>query len=346
MIKFRRIGVSLVAAVAVAMGTGGVASAQGASGEVLVSGSSTVEPITSLVAELFAEENADVQVSVDGPGTGDGFSLFCENEIDIADASRPIEDDEAAACQAAGITYTELPVAIDGLTVVANKSSKLKCVDGAQLYGLFGPESDGTYATAQTIATELGSTNAELPSSGSFKKFTPGPESGTYDSFWELAYGDIAEQRLEEGKIPSSALGTNDEGEQEITEPVVSDGQFPNDNAIVQRVEGSKTGIGFFGHAFFEENKEDLKALSVYNAETGKCVKPTNKTIQSETYPISRLLYVYPNNAKATGAVKEFLDFYITNENLTTTVKEAGYVPLSKAQRTESIDTWKAAASG
>ena len=90
----------------------------------------------------------------------------------------------------------------------------------------------------------------------------------------------------------------------------------------------------------------DLKAVSIYNPDTGRCVKPTAKSIRAETYPISRLLYVYPNNAKATSAVKEFMDFYITNENLTTTVKEAGYVPLSKAQRTASIDTWEAAASG
>jgi len=343
-IKFRRIGVSLVAAVAVAIGTGGVASAQGASGEVLVSGSSTVEPITSLVAELFAEENGDVSVSVDGPGTGDGFALFCNGEIDISDASRAIDDEEIAACQSAGIEYTELPVAIDGLTIVANKSSKLKCLDQAQIYGLFGPESDGSYATAQSIATELGSTNTELPSSGSVKKFTPGPESGTYDSFWELSYGDIAETRLEEGKVPADKTGTNDDGEQEITEPVVSDGQFPNDNAIVQRVEGSKTGIGFFGYAYYQENKGDLKAISVYNADTGKCVKPTAKTIRSATYLISRPLFIYPNNAKVTSnaAAKEFVDFYITKPNLTTSVTDAGYVPLSSSQIQETIDAWKA----
>lgn len=342
--KLRRIGVMLAAVAAIAVGTGGIASAQDASGEVSVSGSSTVEPITSLVAELFAEENSSVSVRVDGPGTGDGFALFCNNEIDIADASRQIEEDEAADCEAAGIEYTELPVALDGLTVVANKSSKLTCLDPAQLYGLFGPESDGTYRTAQTIATELGSTNRKLPRSGRVKKFTPGPESGTYDSFWELSYGDYVESRLEEGKIPSDRVGTNDDGEQEVTEPVVSDGQFPNDNAIVQRVQGSKTGIGFFGYAYYSENKGDLKAISVLNPDTGRCVKPSARTIQSEAYPISRLLYVYPNNAKATSnaAVKAFLDYYITPQSLTTTVKEALYVPLSKAQRQETIDAWAA----
>jgi phosphate transport system substrate-binding protein len=336
--------VSLVAAVVVAMGSGGIASAQDASGEVSVSGSSTVEPITSLVAELYAEENSDVSVRVDGPGTSDGFVLFCDNQLDIVDASRAIDEEEVTTCQGNGVEYTELPVGIDGLTVIANKSSKLTCLDSAQLYGLFGPESDGSYATAQSIATELGSTNKKLPSSGSVKKFTPGPESGTYDSFWELGYGDFVESRLEEGKIPSDKVGTNDDGEEEVTEPVVSDGQFPNDNAIVQRVEGSNNGIGFLGFAYYAENKGELKAISILNPDTGKCVKPTAKTIRAEAYPISRLLYVYPNNARASenAAVKEFMDFYITPENLTTSVTEAGYVPLSKSARQETIDAWSA----
>jgi phosphate transport system substrate-binding protein len=348
-IKFRHFGVALVATGAVAIGTSGIAVAQDVSGSVNVSGSSTVEPITSLVAEFFAEENSDVSVRVDGPGTGDGFALFCGGETDISDASRPIDEDEVAECEAAGIEYTELPVGIDGLTIVANKSVKLKCVDHAQIYGLFGPESDGSFATAQTIATELGSTNKPLPASGSVKKFTPGPESGTYDSFIELNYEDIMEERLAAGDVPSDKTGTNDEGEQEVTEPVVSDGQFPNDNAIVQRVEGSKNGLGFFGYAFYVENEGgDLKAIKVADPDTGKCVGPTNKTIQNESYPISRLLYIYPNNAKATesAAVTSFLDFYMTEDNLTTTVKEAGYVPLSKSARQESIDAWKAVASG
>jgi ABC-type phosphate transport system substrate-binding protein len=91
---------------------------EGVSGEVVVSGSSTVEPISSLVAEEFAAANPDASVSVDGPGTGDGFELFCNGETDISDASRPIEEEEAAACEAAGIEYVELKVGIDGIAVL------------------------------------------------------------------------------------------------------------------------------------------------------------------------------------------------------------------------------------
>ena len=160
----------------------------------------------------------------------------------------------------------------------------------------------------------------------------------------EINYEDLMETRLEEGKIPSSRVGTNDEGEQEVTEPILSDGQFPNDNNIVQRVEGSKNGIGFFGYSYFKENEGDLKALAVYNPETGKCVKPSDRTIQNGTYPISRTLYIYPNNEKATSneAVKAYLDFYMTEATLTDVVTESGYVPLHEQEMQESIDAWKA----
>src|SRR6266508_4054853 len=227
-----------------AAGTAGATPGGGdLSGEVVISGSSTVEPITSLVAELFAGENPDVQVSVDGPGTGDGFQLFCNGETDISDASRAIEDEEVTACEGAGIQYTELPVAIDGLTIVVNKESDISCLDQQQIYALFGPESGNSLADAQALAEELGSTNKPLPD-GDVEKFTPGPESGTYDSFIEINYKDLMQERLDGENIPPDKVDTNDEGEPEVTEPIISDGQFPNDNDIVERVEGSDDGIG------------------------------------------------------------------------------------------------------
>jgi phosphate transport system substrate-binding protein len=349
MSKFRSalvVAASMTAALALALSASAAGAGGDVSGEVSVSGSSTVEPVTSLVAELFAGENPDVSVRVDGPGTGDGFQLFCNGEIDISDASRPIEEEEVATCESNGIEYAELQVAVDGLTIVANKDSDLECMDVEQIYALFGPESSNSLDTAQTLAAELGSQAEPLPS-GDVTKFTPGPESGTYDSFIEITYEGLMEERLEAGAIRANRVGTNDEGEQEVTEPLLSDGQFPNDNDIVQRVEGSSDGIGFFGFAFYEENKEDLKAVKVFNAETGKCVKPTRKTIRRGTYPISRPLFIYPNNAKAAdnAAVQAFVDYYMTPENLTEVVTEAGYVPMSEAQIDENIGVWESAGS-
>src|SRR6266496_3025351 len=115
----------------------------GLSGSVTVSGSSTVLPISNLVAELFNEQDPDVQVSVDGPGTGDGFVLFCKGETDISDASRPIESDEKKACSKGGIDYVEIPIAFDGITVMTNpQNNDVTCLNSGDLYALFGPESE------------------------------------------------------------------------------------------------------------------------------------------------------------------------------------------------------------
>ena len=134
--------------------------AQDLSGTITISGSSTVQPITSLVAELFNEDvSSDVSITVDGPGTGDGFVLFCDGETDIQDASRTIEDEEKTACEANGIEYVELAVAFDGITVMTNPAnSAVTCLDQGDLYALFGPESDGidTWNGADTLAKQVG----------------------------------------------------------------------------------------------------------------------------------------------------------------------------------------------
>lgn len=323
----------------------GTAGAQGG-GDVKITGSSTVEPITSLAAELFSEENPDASISIDGPGTGDGFELFCNAEPgqwDATDASREIKDEEAANCQTNGIEYTELPLAIDGLTLVANKASKIKCLSFNDLYAIFGPESGGgevDLASSSALADELG--GSKSPTSGTVQKFTPGPESGTYDSFIEITYADILETRLGEGSIPADKVGTNDDGEPEVTEPLLSAGQFPNDNEIVKRVEGAKNGIGFFGFAYYQENKGELKAIGIENPETGKCVKPTAKTIQAGDYPISRTLFTYVDNAKvaSNATFKDYLDSLLTKKALKSTVTEAGYVPLAAADIAATVDTY------
>ena len=154
----------------------------------MISGSSTVEPISSLVAELFNETSPNVAISVDGPGTGDGFVLFCKGETDISDASRPIEPEEAKACKKAGIDYTELEIGVDGITVMTNPAnSGVECLNLGDLYALFGPESTGidTWSGADSLATQVGGTGG-FPDAP-LEITAPGEESGTYDSFIDLA---------------------------------------------------------------------------------------------------------------------------------------------------------------
>src|SRR5829696_5298823 len=130
------------------------------SGNVVVSGSSTVEPISIGVAEAFAEEAPDANVDVDGPGTGDGFELFCAGETDVSDASRPIDAEEIAACQENGVEFIELEVGIDGLSVLTSPANDaVTCLTFADLYALVGPESEGVenWSDAQALTAELGS---------------------------------------------------------------------------------------------------------------------------------------------------------------------------------------------
>jgi phosphate transport system substrate-binding protein len=185
------------------------------SGEVNVSGSSTVQPISVRVAELFEEVEPDVVVNVDGPGTGDGFELFCNGETDISDASRPIDEEEVAACEESGIEFIELKVAFDGISVLTNPANEaVTCLTFEDLYALVGPEAEGVtnWSDAQALATELGSTT-ELPDAP-LEVVGPGEESGTYDSFIEIVFGDIAEAQLEAGAIT--------EDQEETTAPTTS----------------------------------------------------------------------------------------------------------------------------
>ena len=237
----------------------------GASGEVNVSGSSTVQPISVAAGEAFQDENADVTVNVEGPGTGDGFVAFCAGDIDIADASRPISDEEIADCEANGINYVELPVGYDGITVMTNPNNDaVDCLSFQDMYALIGPESEGfsNWSDGTEIATALGSTTAlpdvELALTG------PGTESGTYDSFIELALADIAEER----GVPEDQL-----------ESTRSDyDASPDDNVIISNIEASDTSLGWVGFAFAESAGDSIKELGVKDAPDGECIEPSAET--------------------------------------------------------------------
>jgi phosphate transport system substrate-binding protein len=296
----------------------------GASGEVNVSGSSTVQPISVAAGEAFQEENADVTVNVDGPGTGDGFELFCNGETDISDASRAIEQEEIDACTENGIEYVELQIAYDGITVMTNANNDaVECLSFADLYALIGPESEGfaNWSDGTEIATALGSSttlpDAELALTG------PGTESGTYDSFIELALADIAEQRGQEETTRTDYASSAD------------------DNTIVSNVESSDTSLGWVGFAFAEAAGDEVKEISVSAEPGGECVAPSPETISDESYPLSRPLFIYVNTAKAeeNASLASFVDFYL--DNLTEFVEEGGYVTMPDDQVQATVSAWE-----
>lgn len=172
------------------------------SGPVTVTGSSTVLPVSMVAAEALRGQNPQVEVSVEGPGTGDGLQRFCEGGADVAGASRPIRDEELAACAAAGIEVIELPIGRDGIAVVVAPENRVGCLSFVDLYALLGPESDGVdrWREAGSLARQLHSA-ARFPDEA-LVVTGPGEESGTYDSFLEQVIDPVAEERVAAGRLP------------------------------------------------------------------------------------------------------------------------------------------------
>lgn len=295
--------------------SGDDADTSSASGEILISGSSTVEPISVRVAELYESEAPGVLVDVDGPGTGDGFALFCEGQTDISDASRAIKDEEAAACAANGIEFTEILVGIDGIAVMTNPANDaVDCVTFENLFNLIGPSAEGTTTWAEA--------DASLPGAP-LDIFGPGAESGTFDSFIEIALEDLAEEAGVEATTRTDYSPSADDGQ------------------ILGGIQTSDTSLGWVGFAFAAEAQErgDVKLLEVDGGDG--CVGANADTIASNEYPISRNLFIYVNDGKAAEnpALGEFVDFYV-GEGLDTAVAEVGYVPLTDAAKDEVRAAW------
>ena len=306
----------------------------GVSGEVVVSGSSTVEPISSLVAENFRAENPDVDMAVDGPGTSDGFELFCRGETNISDASRPIDPEEVKACEKEGIDFIELKVAIDGISVLTSpENTAVECLDFKDLYTLLGSESEGfeNWSDADDLANDVGAGHAPYPDAP-LDITAPGEESGTYDSFAEIVLEDIA---YEERGIK--------EDDPVIRPDYQSSG---DDNVIIQGIQGSDSSLGWVGFSFYENNADTVRAIPV--AEAGDdCVEPTVETIGDGSYPIARDLFVYVNadDAKNDEAVQAFIDFYLSDAGLAS-VSDTGYVDQPAEEIQATVDAWEARETG
>jgi phosphate transport system substrate-binding protein len=267
----------------------------GASGTVAVDGSSTVEPMSKAASELLSEENPDVRVTVGAAGTGGGFEVFCQGQTDISDASRPIEEDEVAACEEGGVEYTELQVATDALTVAVHPDLAVDCITTEQLVELFGPKS---------TVKNWNELDPSFPDQ-EISFFIPGTDSGTYDY---MAADVVADESEELRKDVESS---------------------EDDNVLVQGISGTEGAVGFFGYTYYEENQDSLKALSIDDGSG--CVEPSAETAQAGEYtPLSRPLFIYVSNSSYAdnSATKEYVDFYI--ENLETIAEAAKYIPLSE----------------
>jgi phosphate transport system substrate-binding protein len=285
------------------------------SGTVTIDGSSTVYPITELVAEEFQLANTGVQVPVTFSGTGGGFKKFCTGETDINDASRPIKADdegEGVACEANGVEWVELQVAIDGLTVVVNPANDFAaCLTVEELATIYGPDSP-----EQLLWSDV---RDDFPAE-EVERYMPGADSGTFDYFTEEINGET-------DAATTFAVQSED------------------DNQLVTGVAGDTYAIAFFGYAYYVENTDKLKAVEVDGGDG--CVAPTEDTINDNSYsPLSRPIFIYPDvgKAKERPELKAFVDFYLENTNALSA--EAGYVALPDDLLQAQKDAWAAAVGG
>jgi phosphate transport system substrate-binding protein len=263
---------------------------------VKIDGSSTVFPVTEAVAEDFQKaKKQKVKVTVGISGTGGGFKKFCRGETDVSNASRPILKAEMADCQKAGIEYFELPVAFDALTVVVNpKNTFIKQLTVAEMKKMWEP-------AAQGKVTRWSQVNPAWPDQP-MKLFGPGADSGTFDYFTEAVVGKSKSSR---GDFTASE----------------------DDNVLVTGVSRDVNGLGYFGYAYYIENKDKLKAVPIVN-DKGQAVEPSMEAVLKGAYtPLARPIFVYVSS-KSLGKpeVKEFIEYYMKNG--AKLAKEVKYVPL------------------
>jgi phosphate transport system substrate-binding protein len=280
------------------------------SGRIQADGSSTVGPYTTAAAEQFRGAHPHVQITVGVSGTGGGFERFCAGETDLSDASRAIEDDEKAACEAKGIEYVEFQVANDARTVVVNPDNDwVDCLTVAQLRKIW--DTGSKVKSWRDVDPSFPDVTMKL--------YGAGTDSGTFDYFTGAING-------EEGRSRSDYSATED------------------DNVTVQGVAGDKGALGYFGLSYYEQNKDRLKALEIDGG--AGCVAPSVETAQNGTYkPLSRPLFIYAKKASfARPEVHAFIAFILENER--EIAEAAQFVPLTDEQLAKAKADLAAASAG
>jgi phosphate transport system substrate-binding protein len=265
------------------------------SGSIDVDGSSTVAPLTEAIYEEYNAEQPGVEINIGVSGTGGGFERFCETgDIQIANASRPIKDEEREKCAAKGIAFTEVRVGTDALTMVTDTETDwVDCLTTDEIVKVWGPDGVSTWDKVRN----------GFPAEP-IQVFAPGADSGTYDFMNETV--------LEEDVQPRQDYNANED-----------------DNVIAQGVQGTKGSWGFFGFAYYQENADSMRAIA-YDAGEG-CVEPSAETAQDGSYKLSRPLFIYVrNDALAEPHVADFVGFYLDTVN--EVIEEVGYVPATEEE--------------
>jgi phosphate transport system substrate-binding protein len=281
-------------------------------GSIIIEGSSTVFPITGAVAREFRKSQPDVEITVRISGTGGGFQRFCEGQTVIQDASRPINEQEARTCAANGVQYIELPISYDAITVVVHPdNSWATCVTTSELRRMWGP-------AAEEIVLHWNQVNSAWPET-ELRLFAPGIHSGTYDYFTERISGEAGASR------------------HDYT-------QSEDHNFLVQSVAQDPNALGYVGLAYYLNNRFSVfDKIAALKVDAGRgCVEPSAETVEDNTYPLSRPLFIYvAMESTDRPEVKAFVDLYL--ENARALAASVGYVKLPEhlyglvRQRWESL---------
>jgi phosphate transport system substrate-binding protein len=261
-------------------------------GTISIDGSSTVYPLSEAVAEEFRTVHPDVNVAIGSSGTGAGFKKFARGETDISDASRPIKESEMRACSENNISYEGLMVALDGISIMVNpENTWIQDITVGELKKIW--ETNSTVKKWSDIRPEWPAEKIHL--------YGPNTAHGTYDFFTEAVLGESGASRADYNAVADYNVG-------------------------IQGISTDKYALGYFGLAYYEENKDKLKLVGVDNGNGP--VKPSLETVKDGTYaPLSRPLFIYINSASVSKKeLVEFVNYYI--KNAAVLAKEVGYIPL------------------
>lgn len=271
----------------------------GLSGQAVVTGSSTVFPVSDEMAQRFLEENQQASVPTDSTGTGGGFqNNFCPGDSDINGASRQIREEEMSSCTDNGVEPVRFEIAGDAVTMAVHPDNDwVDCLSFDEMAQIWQEDGAETWADV----------NEEWPDE-EFELYGPDSTSGTYDWFTETVVGEAGNHR----------------GDYEPTE---------DDNLIIQGISDNEYGIGYFGYAYYQENQDRVKALAVSESADGTCTEPSLDAAQSGEYPLARPLYIYANeeSVQDSETVSEFLRFYIENSSASFVADDIGYVPANES---------------
>jgi len=284
----------------------------GLSGRVVADGSSTVFPITEAVAEEFGKAQRGVEVVVGISGTGGGFKKFCRGETDISNASRPIDPPEQEECAKNGIQFIELPVAFDALSVVVHPENDwVECMTVEELKKIWEP-------AAQGVITRWNQVRPDWPDRP-LHLYGAGTDSGTFDYFTAAIVG---KEKASRGDYTASE----------------------DDNVLVQGVAGDPNALGYFGLAYYLQNRDRLKAVAIDGGQG--CVEPSPENVNNGTYrPLSRPLFIYVNaEAAQRPEVRAFVDFYL--EHVDELAPDVGYVPLPEEAYRLAQKRWQEGRTG